>query len=134
MSTQFSGPVQVAVFDRLASDPAVLAIVGSHVYDAVPAGALPNIYVLIGEEVVKDHSDSSGLAAHHDIAISVISSVESFLMMKDAAAAITTALQAAPLSLSEGSVSAFWTRGVASRRDAAGQRKIDLKFRLRVEA
>ena len=43
MSYAIAAPLQTAVYGALAADPALSAIVGQHVYDALPAGRLPAI-------------------------------------------------------------------------------------------
>jgi len=133
MSDLLSDALQTAVFDRLSSDAALGAIVGVHVYDAVPAGPVPALYVLIGEESVKDASDQSGAGAIHDISISVMSTANSFLVLKQAAAAIWQALDSAHLTPARGRIIGLWFRTSQAKRSNAGQRKIDLKFRARLE-
>ncbi len=134
MSDLLSDALQTAIYDRLSSDIDLGAIVGAHVYDAVPAGPVPDLYVLIGEESVKDASDQSGSGAVHDILISVMSTANSFLLLKEAAAAIWTALDSATLVPSRGRIVGLWFRASNAKRSNAGQRKIDLKFRARLEA
>lgn len=134
MSATFSADLQAALFDRLTSDAEVGALAGAHIYDAVPAGPVPDLYVLLGEETVKDVTDSSGPAALHDVSITIISTAESFLALKTLAAAITQALLGAPLTLAAGQVAAIWPQRSEARRNASGQRRIELKFKLRIEA
>lgn len=55
-----SDVLQSAIYGRLSTDVDLAAIVADHIYDAVPAGPLPDLYVLLGEEAVKDASDQSG--------------------------------------------------------------------------
>ncbi len=134
MSVLLSDVLQSAIYNRLSGDTDLSAIVAGHVYDAVPAGPLPDLYVLLGEEAVKDASDQSGGGAVHDVLISVMSTAESFLTLKEAATAIWSALDSAELVLSAGRVVGLWFRSSAAKRSNSGQRKIDLKFRVRVEA
>ncbi|WP_439142602.1 DUF3168 domain-containing protein [Planktotalea sp.] len=134
MSDLLSDALQTAVYDRLSADSELASIVGAHVYDAVPAGPVPDLYVLIGEESVKDASDISGAGAVHDLSISVMSTANSFLVLKQAAATIWAALDATALVPSRGRVVGLWFRASQAKRSSAGQRKIDLKFRARLEA
>ncbi|MGB7316462.1 MAG: DUF3168 domain-containing protein [Planktotalea sp.] len=134
MSAFLSDVLQAAIYDRLSTDASLAAIVAGHVYDAVPAGPMPDLYVLIGEEAVKDASDQSGAGAMHEVLISVLSTADSFLTLKQAAGAIYTALESAELPLSAGRVVGLWFRSSAAKRSNSGQRKIDLKFRIRTEA
>lgn len=134
MMELLSDALQTALYTRLSGDAALAAIVGSHVYDAVPAGPVPDLYVLIGEEAVNDASDRTGHGAQHDVTLAVISTADSFLTLKEAAAAIASALDAPALTLSRGRVVGLWFKGATSKRNAAGQRRIDLRFRARLEA
>ena len=134
MSVLLSGALQTAIYGRLSSDLALAGIVGAHVYDAVPAGPVPDLYVLLGEEAVKDASDKSGSGAVHDVLISMMSTADSFLTLKEAATAIWAALDSSDLLLSQGRVVGFWFSSSSAKRSTSGQRKIDLKFKARVEA
>lgn len=134
MTVLLSDVLQSAIYGRLAGDPVLAGIVGTHVYDAVPAGPVPDLYVLLGEETVKDASDKSGSGAVHDVLISVMSTADSFLTLKQAATAIWGALESSALVLTQGRVVGFWFVASTAKRSTSGQRKIDLKFRARVEA
>ena len=134
MSVLLSGALQSAMYGRLTGDPVLAGIVGAHVYDAVPAGPVPDLYVLLGEEAVKDASDKSGSGAVHDLLISVMSTADSFLTLKQAATAIWSALESRDLVLTQGRIVGFWFASSNAKRSASGQRKIDLRFRARVEA
>jgi hypothetical protein len=127
MSVLLSDVLQSAMYARLSGDAALAMIVGAHIYDAVPAGPVPDLYVLLGEEAVKDASDKSGAGAVHDVLISVMSTADSFLTLKEAATAIWAALDSAEVVLTEGRVVGLWFRSSTAKRSAAGQRKIDLK-------
>ena len=133
MSSLLSDVLQTAIYARLSTDPDLAVIVSTHVYDAMPAGPVPDLYVLIGDESVKDASDATGAGTVHDLIVSVMSTADSFLTLKEAAAAIWSALDAAPLILSRGRVVGLWFRASSAKRSSSGQRKIDLKFRARLE-
>ncbi len=134
MSMLLSDVLQTALYDRLSNDTALAAIVGTHIYDAMPAGPVPDLYVLIGEEAVKDASDTSGAGAVHELSVSVMSTADSFLTLKEAAVAIWAALQGSPLMPASGRMVGLWFVTSTAKRSSTGQRKIDLKFRARVEA
>lgn len=134
MSYAVSGALQAAVFTALTQDAALSAIVGSGIYDAVPAGNVPDIYVRLGSETVRDASDISGAGAVHYMTVSVITTSPGFAMAKAAATAVSDALQDAKLELSRGRlVSLRFDRATARRIDAASARQIDLRFRARVQ-
>ena len=87
MSYGVSAALQEAVFQQLFNDPWLSVVVGSNVYDALPAGTLPSLYVTLGPELVKDQSDKTGAGALHEITVSVVTDVAGFAQAKTAAAA-----------------------------------------------
>ncbi len=134
MSYAVSGALQAAVFAALSADAALAAIVGSAIYDAVPAGIVPSLYVRLGTETVRDASDASGAGATHFLTVSVITTSPGFATAKAAAGAVSDVLQDADLTLARGRlVSLRFERAVARRIDAASARQIDLRFRARVQ-
>ena len=60
MSYAVSAALQAAIYQRLMQDEAMAALVQGHVYDALPQGALPALYVTLGTEVARDASDATG--------------------------------------------------------------------------
>lgn len=134
MSMGASGALQAAIYARLSADTGLAAIVGAHVYDQPPGGALPGIYVLLGEEVVRDASDGSAKGATHDLTITVTTSASGFADAKAAAGAITDALDGAALTLARGTLLGLWFTGAKALRDGtAGARRIEVRFRARIE-
>ena len=133
MSYAVSGALQAAVFAALSGDAALAALVGSAIYDAVPAGTVPDLYVRLGTETVREASDGSGAGAVHALTISVITTNPGFASAKAAATAVSDALNGADLALTRGTlVSIQFERATARRIDAASARQIDLRFRARV--
>jgi hypothetical protein len=134
MSYGVAAALQAAVFQRLSADAALGALVGPAIYDALPAGTLPEIYVILGAEKVQDRSDGTGAGAEHAFMVSVVTDSARFSSAKAAAAAISDALVDAPLILSRGHLVALnFHRAAAARVGTAGTRQIDLIFRARVE-
>lgn len=133
MSYAMAAALQEAVFQRLSGDVAVTALVGG-IYDAIPAGELPALYVTLGPEATRDRSDKTGAGAEHDFIVSVIGSAAGFLSAKQAAAAISDALVGADLTLSRGALIGLWfVKAVAERETSGDSRRIDMRFRARVE-
>jgi Ni,Fe-hydrogenase maturation factor len=131
MSYGAAAALQAAVYQRLTGYP---ALAGVSIVDAIPAGASPGSFVLIGPEVVTDQSDKSGAGAEHRFDISVISDATGFLSAKIIAAAVSDALVDANLALGSGTlVSLRFQRAVARRIDQGDVRRIDLSFRARIE-
>lgn len=134
MSYAVSAALQAAVFQQLSGDAALGAIVGSAIYDAIPSGSLPSIYVALGSETARDRSDKSGGGAAHDLNVSVITDAPGFQQAKEAAAAISDALVDADLALSRGQLVGLWFLRAKAKRDTSdGTRRIDMIFRARVE-
>lgn len=134
MSYGVSAALQQAVFQRLQADTALVALVGADIFDAAPPGLVPQTYVSLGPEDVKDASDKTGAGAAHEFTVSVVSQAAGFRTAKDIAAAVSDALIDAPLSLTRGSlVSLNFLRAKADRVQDADTRRIDLRFRARVE-
>ena len=134
MSYAVSAALQSAIFGALSADPTLSDLVGGAIYDALPSGALPPLYVSIGQEVVRERNDSTGIGAEHQMTIKVVTEVAGFVAAKEVGGAICDALHETPLTLSRGRlVSMKFTRGQASKIEKGAGRQIDLIFRARVE-
>ncbi len=135
MSYGMAAALQAAVYQKLIGDPILTGLVGSAVYDALPAGELPGTYVSLGPEVARDRSDSTGTAAVHRFTVSVVTEKAGFGGAKQVAGAVSDALVDANLPLSRGRLVGLWfERASASRDGKAGRaRRIDLRFRAHVE-
>lgn len=135
MSFATSSALQSAIYAHLLADAGVTAEVGAHVYDAVPTGSSPPaLYVLIGEEQVRDRSSKDHAGAQHDISVEVVSDAAGFAAAKDAAAAICDALIDAALTLARGHlVGLQFLNAQARRDDDPAARVVALTFRAFVE-
>ena len=134
MSYAGAGALQAAVFGALGASAALSDVVGSAIYDAVPSGKMPPIYVRLGGETVTDASDGTGGAALHRFTVSVISTQSGFASAKSAGAAICDALIDASLNLARGRlISLRFERARATRIDGGSARQIDLRFAARVQ-
>lgn len=134
MSYGVAGALQAAVYQRLVTDTALTGLVGAAVFDALPTGALPSLYVALGPEVVRDRSDKTGAGAEHEFTVSVVTDTAGFASAKAAAAAVSDALVDAPLTLTRGVlVSLNFYRAQAARVGSSAIRQINLTFRARVE-
>ncbi|MBI6630430.1 DUF3168 domain-containing protein [Pontibaca salina] len=135
MTYAMAGDLQGAVWQHLLADPSLNALVGTAIYDALPLGTIPETYVSIGAETVRDRSDISGTGAEHRFTISVISEVAGFAHAKAVAGAVGDALLHHDLTLERGRMVGLWfERATARRTGSAGRvRRIDLRFRARVE-
>jgi hypothetical protein len=133
MSYGVSAALQRAVFAQLTTDTALAALVGVSIYDALPTGTLPPLYVVLGSEDVRDASDKTGAGAEHSFTVSIVTQSAGFATAKEAAAAVSDALVDAPLILDRGSlVSLNFYKAKAARVGTGAMRQINLIFRARV--
>ncbi len=134
MSYQSAAAVQVALYALLSADTALAALVPGGIYDATPPATPQGTYVLLGDEDVIDRSDVTGPGAEQRVLISVVSDAAGFLTAKTAAARISDILPGAQPALGVGRVVAIWFHQAQARRaEGGGVRRIDLRFRVRVE-
>lgn len=134
MSYGVAAPLQAAVYQRIATDAGITSMVGTDIFDAIPTGAVPPLYVALGPEMVTDASDKTGVGAKHDFAISIVTESAGFQGAKELAGAVTDALNGADLALSRGRlVYLRFHKAKATRVDSGLKRQIDLTFCARVE-
>lgn len=135
MSYGVSAALQAAVYQQLSANSDVVTLSGGAIYDAVPAGAVPQTYVTLGPEDVREASDRAGGGAVHRFTVSVVSEVAGFGAAKTLAGAVCDALENAPLTLDRGRLVGLWFERASAKRTGTGGavRQIDLRFRARVE-
>jgi hypothetical protein len=134
MSYGVSSALQAAVYQHLVNDSALATLVGSAIYDALPSGTLPSTYVTLGPEDVRERSDKTGHGALHALTISVVTDTAGFQAAKDVAAAISDALVDTDLALGRGTLIYLnFDRAIAKLEGTGTQRRIDLRFRARVQ-
>jgi Protein of unknown function (DUF3168) len=134
MSYGVAAALQAAVYQRLVANMALTALVGPAIYDALPSGILPALYVALGPEIARDMSDVTGRGAEHEFTISVVTDTAGFASAKTAAAAVSDALIDAPLALTRGTLIYLnFSRAVAARVGTGGVRQISLTFKARIE-
>lgn len=134
MSYAMAAALQSAVFQALTGNAALTALVGEAVYDVVPAGSLPPLYVSLGPEEARDASDKTGAGARHDFTVTVVAGDSGFHAAKSVAAAVSDALLETDLSLNRGRVVALNFLRARATREGTGQvRRIDLRFRAHID-
>lgn len=134
MSYALSSALQAAVYQELVDDVALFALVGDAIYDALPTGVVPPLYVSLGPETVEDASDSTGVGAVHRFTVSVVSDTPAFAAVKAAAGVVSDVLHHVDLPMTRGRlVLMTFERAAAARIDGASGRRIDLRFKARVE-
>ena len=125
MSYQASVALQGAVYLALRTDPALAALIGDAVYDAMPVAAPSGVYVSLGPEEVVDLSDSGGEAV-----LAGTDEAAGFRAVKEAAVAVSAALEGADLVTDTGRVAGLWfLRARAKRVENGAERRVDLTFR-----
>lgn len=126
--------LQMAVFQHLQADTVLDTMLAGALFDAIPPATPPATYVLIGAEEVQDRSDVTGQGAEHKLVLSVVTNATGFLAAKEIAARICERLDAPELTLARGRLVGLWFERAEARRVEGDQtRRIDLRFRARVE-
>lgn len=134
MSYAVAAAFQSAVYVALASDVTLQGLVGGAVFDALPSGTPPPLYVSLGPETVTDASDKTGSGTWHKFTVTVMSDAPGFAEAKTVAGRICDILVGAELVLTRGRfVGLSFERASAARTDSDNGRKIDLRFKARIE-
>lgn len=134
MTYAIGASLQKAVFQHLTGEAEIIELAGPNIFDAVAPSAKPSVFVLIGEELVRDRSTKTSGGAHHDFTISVFADLQGFSTGKTLAAVICDSLLSASLTTERGRVTGIWFRRARTRRGTApDRRRIDLTFRAHVE-
>ncbi len=137
MSYGAGSALQAAVYQVLRADPALAALVGDGIHDAMPVAAGSGVQVVLGPEEVRDAGDMTGAGAAHDFVVSVLSGQDEaagFAAVKAAAAAVSDALETAAFTLERGHLVAMWfLRARARRTENGAGRRVDLTFRARID-
>ncbi len=134
MSYTLAPDLQVALFEHLSADTALQAQLSGALYDAIPPATPPATYALIGAEEAFDRSDKTGHGAEHRLLISVVTNASGFLAAKQISARICELLDGPALTLARGRLVAIWFDRAEARKVEGDQtRRIDLRFRARVE-
>ncbi len=134
MSYGMAAALQAAIWQHLSNDPGLAALVGGAIHDAAPQGAVPDLYVVLGPEEARERGDATAPGAEHRVTVTVVSAGAGFLAAKQAAGAVSDALESAALVLDRGRLVSLNFLRARARRSADGQRRrIDLTFRARVD-
>ena len=119
MSYGVSAALQSAIYGALTGATAVTDLVGTDIYDAMPTGTVPSLYVSIGAETARAANDKD---------------VQGFAAAKAVATAVSDTLHDADLTLTRGRlVYLNFDRAVADRSDGGAGRTITMRFKARVE-
>ncbi|QBX99843.1 DUF3168 domain-containing protein [Rhodophyticola sp. CCM32] len=132
MSYGITAALQAAIYTALTGDAALTTLVDGAVFDALPPGPVPSIYVSLGPERVRDRSDKLAGGAQHDLSLTVTSDQAGFQTAKEVAARISDVLDGADLALSRGRLTSLLFTRARARRTRAG-REIEIWFRAFVD-
>jgi hypothetical protein len=135
----FSGAValQEAAYQALIGSVELHALVEGRVFDAAPHGDGPQsasqTYVLLGDEQTRPWGAQGLTGAEHELEIAVVCPEQSFAAAKAAAAAVSDAMLGPLPALAAGRVATSVFAGARTRRTRDGGRRIELRFRYKVE-
>ena len=129
MSYGSAAELQQAVYQALLVDAEVMAKSGGAIYDAVPSGLVPPLYLSLGAEDATARYDGGGSIARHRVTVSVISDAAGFQAAKLLAAAVCEALDGSAPALDHGQVLDLHFEQARARRAGRNRkRRIDLRF------
>ncbi len=132
MSYAATAALQEAVYSVLSGDATITTLTDGNVYDALPPGPVPSLYVSLGPERVRDASDVMADAAIHDFPIIVTSDGTGFHEAKRVAAAVSDALLGGTFVMSQGAVTAMNFLRARARR-VGNVREIEIWFRAMID-
>ena len=133
MSYGLSAALQTALFGALEADAELTSMVGTAVFDTMPTGTTPDMFVALGPEDVVEQADGTSPGANHDLQVTVVTTGTGFLGAKQVAGRVSDILTNEDLSLSRGNLVQLRFRKAKARRDTTdGSRRIDMWFRARV--
>ncbi|MDG4649803.1 DUF3168 domain-containing protein [Roseibacterium sp. SDUM158017] len=132
MSYGSSASLQEAIFAALAADASVSALSGGAIYDAIPPGAVPSLYLSLGPERARHGADKTGDGAVHDFSVLVVSDGAGFGAAKALAVAVSDALDGSAPPLSRGRIVRLDFRRAQARRKG-DTRQIELWFRAAID-
>jgi len=132
MSYAMTAALQQAIFGVLSADSAIVSLSGGAIYDALPAGPVPDLYVSLGPERVRDRSDKTGDGALHDFPVIIVSDAAGFIGAKALAAAVSDALVDADVPLARGRLVSLRFLRARARR-VSDRREVEVWFRAHVD-
>lgn len=130
MSYAAAAALQRALFARLTESGIPAAMAGIPVVDAQTGGALPDTYIALGPEKVRDASTKTSRGADHRVTITVTSATGGFQQVKQIAGGVCEQLESVMPPLETGQLCALdFVRAQATRGPSGATRRIDLTFR-----
>lgn len=130
MSYGASAALQRAIYARLTEPGVPAELSGVPVVDMLPEGPVPELYISLGPERVRDASTKTSRGADHRVTITVTSSGGGFQRAKQIAGALCDWLEATAPVLETGRLCDLdFVRAQAGRGPSGAARSIELTFR-----
>lgn len=137
MTYALAWPLQEALYALFTSDPACVATFGGRVFDGPPPLAraeLEGAYLVLGDEEARDWSTKTDAGAVHQVRTDIYVPGRGFGEAKRAAAAVSDAVLAGPITPSRGQVvNARFVEARTDRDENDALRRIRLQFRITLE-
>lgn len=139
MTAALSWPLQQAVFVLLSADPALAALLGAdRIFDEPPhrdaEAHSPAPYLILGEESVEPWFDKTARGAVHELSLTITDPRRGYARVKQIAAAVCDALDAAEPTLARGRLVRLQFLGATfARADQGARRRATLRYRAVVE-
>ena len=133
MSFGVSAALQKSVYQALIGSVDLSSAVGGAIFDAAPSGQIPELYVSLGPEIVRERSDIGVDGARHEFTVSVVASRGGFSSAKEIAVMVNDILSGANLVLERGSLIFLRFLKAVAKPETAEGRRIDMIFRARVD-
>lgn len=138
MTYALAWPLQEALYQRIAADPACTQHFGARIYDApLPFGVEDEpdgVYLILGDEEVSDWSTATDEGAVHVLTLAIHAPRRGFADAKRAAADVSDLLLGAEWTLSRGRVvNVRFVSARTRREDASSLRRIEMRLRFVLE-
>lgn len=138
MTYALGWPLQEALYAALSADAECAAFFGTRIHDAPPRfgpdAEAEGLYLVIGDERVRDWSTASDEGAVHQVRLDVYAPRRSFAEAKQAAAAVSAVVLNGALALTRGRVvNARFVDARTGRAENDSLRRIAMRFRITLE-
>jgi hypothetical protein len=138
MTYALGWPLQEALFGALSADPECAAFFDTRIHDAPPPfgsdAEAEGLYLVIGDERVRDWSTASDEGAVHQVRLDVYAPRRSFAEAKQAAAAVSDVVLKSALTPARGRVvNARFVDARTGRSENDALRRIAMRFRFTLE-
>lgn len=136
MSYKFQDSLQSQIYTTLINDSEILATTNGAIFDAAPSdGDLPEVYIRIGNEYVRDRSSATHQQTEIQFEISVFSKNQGFIKAKILSSQISALMKLDNLHLEHGHLVGVWFQNAQTYRLEKGNlRQIKLWFKAYIDS